>query len=155
MSFGQRLKMLRIQAGYPDADSFGEAVGVTRGTVFNWEKNPKPPKAKQLDKIAKALELPLEDILRPRTWESKEVQESQMPYRRADRPMLRPMTGPPDESPRKIKREDLEAEVSYYLDRAERAGALAVAALQIRKYLSPDDFKYFDQESEPPTKETP
>lgn len=69
-----------------------------------------------------------------------------------ERPMLRPLTCPPDDKPpRKIKRKDLEAEVSYYLDRAERAGALQVAALHIRKYLRTEDFKYFDTDSESPT----
>lgn len=81
----------------------------------------------------------------------KLVDEPQAPYR-TDRQMLRPLTGPPDEPPQQLSRAQLEAEHAYYLDRAERAGALAVAAYHQRKFLDPAQFDVFDPPHEPPTK---
>lgn len=75
-----------------------------------------------------------------KTLHDPKFSECRSAYRRSE--MIRPIMGPPDDELPKITRESLEEELAYYLDCAENAGALSVAALQIRKHLNPEDFDY-------------
>ena len=126
--FGERLRWLRDQAGYATADDFAEACGVSRATVYNWERRERPPNAKYFQALSRALQMPIKDILRPRF-----------------QPANEPPAGYGSEpgAGKSPTRGQIEREVAHYLDRAEAAGALPVAALQVRKHLDPADFDYF------------
>ncbi|MGZ0657077.1 helix-turn-helix transcriptional regulator [Coraliomargarita sp. W4R72] len=142
MSFGQRLKILRVQTGWSSIEAFAKAVGVSRATVYNWEKSDEPPNGKYLIQIAEALKMDIEEILRQRNWErGKNLDEAPSIYNQS-RVMYRPTPGPPDTTNDQPTAAELKAWCAHYIDEAAAHGAESLAAYHIYKFLDPKQFGF-------------
>lgn len=62
-SFGERLRLLREQAGLRSPEALALAAGVAKQTVYNWESRLTPPPPSGVQKIAKALGLTTHELL--------------------------------------------------------------------------------------------
>ena len=61
-TFGERLRTLRKKAGL-NQTQLAEAVGVSLLTLFRWEKGERQPRLEEIKALAKALNVPENDLL--------------------------------------------------------------------------------------------
>lgn len=62
-TFGQRLRRLRLKAGYQRCADLAAVVGVTAPAVSNWEVDAKQPQQHHQRAVAKMLDVPLHYLL--------------------------------------------------------------------------------------------
>jgi transcriptional regulator with XRE-family HTH domain len=60
-SLGQKLQRLRLAAGYTQ-EQLAEAAGVSVHNLRNWEHDHRQPRLEAVFKLAKALNVPMEEI---------------------------------------------------------------------------------------------
>jgi transcriptional regulator with XRE-family HTH domain len=66
MSLGKRLKELREAAGHSQAQ-LAKLTGVSRNAVSQWEANVTQPSTRRLAQVARALNVPIDQIMAPST----------------------------------------------------------------------------------------
>jgi transcriptional regulator with XRE-family HTH domain len=131
-------------------------------TITGWRNGQYLPDQSKWPALCDALQLDLDDLFGPAELINQDphilVEDCARPYPYNPSPVAhrRPMIGleseysKPDPHER-LTRAELQAEIDYYLDCAERAGAIEVAAYHVRKYLDPAQFKVMAKKLKPPT----
>lgn len=59
---GTRLKQVRASRGWSQKD-LAEASGFSRASIINWESEKRAPRTADLERLAEALEVPVQDFL--------------------------------------------------------------------------------------------
>lgn len=62
-NFGEHLKSLRLASGFVRPEEFADKMGISRATVYNWERSNKPPHPKYHQILSKTLGLDLSKLL--------------------------------------------------------------------------------------------
>jgi len=150
-NFGQRLKFLRIQAGYKNVDAFAASVGVSRATAYNWEGRDKPTNGMPVENVAKALNCTIQEILNLSKSEIPSVpDESRSLLNRREYEVISLNEDSTPFSPKEPIAGDCTKYLEEYLSHArEVTGGIGHCLMQLKFYLPIEKIKQLKEEENP------